>query len=171
MRYWAETVFTLWVTVTLTFDLLTPISIGVFYSKRATTLWSLKALAQRVLKLLSGNGFHSSSHCDLDLRPTDPKIERGLLLNKGYHPMKFEGSGTKGTWVLSGNGFQSSGHCDLYLWPTDPKISRGLLLNQGYHPMKFEGLSSKNTRVIERKRFSLLGSLWPWPLTYWPQNQ
>jgi len=103
----------------LTFDLLTPKSEGVFYSIRATTLWSLKALAQRVLNFLSGNGFHSSSHCDLDL------------------------------------------------WPTDPKINRGLLFN---HPMKFEGSGSKGTRVIERKRISLFVSLWPWPLTYWPQN-
>jgi len=114
--------FSLFGSVTLTFDLLTPKSIGFLYSIRATTLWSLKALAQRVLKLLSGNGFHSSSHCDLDL------------------------------------------------WPTDPKINRGLLLNQGYHPMEFEGSGSKGTRVIERKRISLFGSLWPWPLTYWPQN-
>jgi len=122
MRYWAETVFTLRITVTFTFDLLTLKSVGVFYEIRAITLWSLKALDQRVLELLSGNGFHSS------------------------------------------------GHCDLYLWPTDPKISRGLLRNQGYHPMKFEGSGSKGTRVIERKRFSLFGSLWSWPFTYWPQN-
>jgi len=27
----------------------------------------LKALAQMVLELLSGNGFHSLGHCDLDL--------------------------------------------------------------------------------------------------------
>jgi len=121
--YWVETFFTLWVTVILTFNLLTPKSLGFFNSIRATTLWSLKALGQRVLELLSGNVFHSS------------------------------------------------GHCDLYLWPTDPKISRGLLRNQGYHPMKIEGLSSKDTRVIERKRFSLFGSVWPWPLTYWHQNQ
>jgi len=86
--------------VTLTFDLLTPKSIGVFCSIRAITLWSLKALGQRVLELLSGNGFHSSGHYDLDLWPTDPKINRGLLLNKGYHPMKFEGSGLKGTQVI-----------------------------------------------------------------------
>jgi len=33
-------------------------------------------------------------------RPTDPKINRGLLLKKGYHPMKFEGSGSKGTRVI-----------------------------------------------------------------------
>jgi len=62
-----QTVFTLRVTVTLTFDILTPKSIGAFYSIRAITLKSLKALGQRVLKLLSGNGFHSLGQCDLDL--------------------------------------------------------------------------------------------------------
>jgi len=211
-----KTVFTLCVTVTWTFDLLTPKSIGVFYLIRATTLWSLKALAQRVLKLLSGNGFHSSGHCDLDLWPTDPKINRGLLLNQGYHPMKFWVKGYLSYWaetvftlwvtvtlifdlltpksigvfyskratilwslkalaqrvlkLLSGNGFHSSSHCDLDLLPTDPKIKSGLLLNQGYRPIKFEGSGSKGTQVIERKRFSLFGSLWPWPLTYWHQN-
>jgi len=121
--YWAETDFTLRVTVTLTFDLLISKSIGVFYSISVITLWILKALDQRVLKLLSGNGFHSLGHSDLDLWLTDLKINRVLLLNKGYHPMKIEGSGPKGT------------------------------------------------QVIERKRFSIFGSLWPWPLTYWPQNQ
>ena len=87
--------------------------------------------------------------------------------------MKFEGSGSKGTFeleLLSRNGFHSSGRCDLDLWPTDPEINRGLLLSKGYHPMKFEGFGSKGTRVIERKRISLFGSLWHWPLTYWPQT-
>jgi len=107
----------------MTFDLLTPKSIGIFYLIRTITLWSLKALAQMVLELLSGNVFHSLGHCDLDL------------------------------------------------WPTDLKINRDFLINKEYHPMKFEGSSSNGTRVIERKRFSLFGSLWPWPLTYWPQNQ
>jgi len=110
--YWAETVFTLRVTVTLTFDLLTPKSIGVFYSKKAITLWSLKPLGQRVLELLSGNGFHSSGHCDFDLRPTDPKINRGLLLNKGYHPLKFEGSGSKGTRVIERKRTVTDGQTD-----------------------------------------------------------
>ena len=191
--------------------------IYIWTSIRAIILRSLKALGQRVLALLSGNSFYSSGHRDLDLWPTDLKINRGILLNKGYHPMKFEGSGPKENssywaetvftlWVtvtltfdlltpksigvfysiraitlwslkalgqrvlelLSGNGFYSSGHCDLDLWPTDPKINKGLLLNKGYHPVKFEGSGSKGTRVIERKRISLFGSLWPWPLTYWP---
>jgi len=192
----------------------------VFYSIRATTLWSLNTLAQRVLELLSENGFHSSGHCDLDLWPTNPKTNRGLFLNQRYHPMKFEGSGSKGTRViywaetdftlrvivtltfdlltpksigvfyliraitlwrlkalaqrvlefLSGICFHSLGHCDFDLWPTDPKINRGLVLNKGYQNMKFEGSGSKSTRVIERKFFSLFGSLWSWPLTYWPQK-
>jgi hypothetical protein len=41
--------------VTLTFDLLTPKSMGVFYIIRAITLWSLNALGQTVLQLLRGN--------------------------------------------------------------------------------------------------------------------
>ena len=136
----------------MTFDLLTTKLIGVFYSIRAITLWSLKALGQRVLELLSGNGFHSSGHCDLDLWSTDPKINRGLLLNKGYHPMNLKALGQRVLELLSGNGFHTSGHCDLDLWPTDPKINRGLLLKKGYHPMKSEGSGWKGTRVIERKR-------------------
>jgi len=94
-----------------------------------------------------------------------------MNINKGYHPMKFEGSSSKVLELLSGNGFHYLGHCDLDLWPTDPKIDRGLLPNKGYHPIEFEGSGSKGTQVIERKRFSLFKSLWPWPLTYWPQNQ
>jgi len=169
--YWAATVFILRVTATFTFDLLTPKSIGVFYSKRAIILWSLKALGQRVLELLSGNGFHSSGHCALDLWPTDPKINRGFQLNKSYHPMKFEGltCSSKGTRVFERKRFSLFG--SLWPWPTDHKINRGLLLNKGYHPMKFEGSGSTGTQVIERQRFSLFGSLWPWPLTYWPRIQ
>ncbi len=197
-----------------------PKSIGFFYLIRAITLWSLNALGQWVLELLRGNGFHSLDPCDLDLWPTDPKINRGLLLVMANLHTKNEDCNTKSCLViarkrflysgslwpwpliywppksigffyliraitlwslkalgqrvlklLSGNGFHSSGPCDLDLWPTDPKINRVLLLNKGYHPMKFEGSGSKGTRVIERKRFSLFGPLWPWPLTYWPQNQ
>jgi len=110
-------ILTLRVTVTLTFDLLTPKSKAFLTSISAIILWSLKALAQKVLELLSGNVFHSLGHCDLDLWPTDLKINRCLLLNKGYHTMKLDSSCLKGT------------------------------------------------QVIERKRISLFGSLWPWPLT------
>ena len=76
------------------------IYIYIWTSIRAIILWSLKALGQRVLALLSGNSFYTSGHRDLDLWSTDPKINRVLLLNKGYHPMKVEGFGPKGTRVI-----------------------------------------------------------------------
>ena len=195
--------------MTLTFELLTPKSIGVFNSIRAITLWRLKALAQRVFELLSGNGFHSLDHYDLDLWPTDPKIKRvfysirattlwslkapaqrvlKILSGNGFHSSchcdltfdlltpkskevfySIRALGQRVLELLSGNGFHSSGHCDLDIWPTDPKINMGLLLNKGYHRVKFESSGSEGTWVIERKRFSLFGSLWPWPLTYWPK--
>ena len=47
--------------------------IYIWTSIRAIILWSLKALGQRVLTLLSGNSFNSSGHRDLDLWSTDPK--------------------------------------------------------------------------------------------------
>jgi len=156
--------------VTLTFNLLTPKSLGFFNSIRAITLWRLKALAQMVLELLSGNGFHSLGHCDLDLWPTDLKIKGFFYSISATNLWSLKALAQRVLKLLSGNGFHSSSHCDLDLWPTDPKINRGLLLDKGYHPMKLEGSGSKGTRVIERKRFSLFGLLWPWPLTYWPQN-
>ena len=195
----------------------TPKSTGFFKSITATILRSLKALGKIELQLVRGNHFHSSGPCDLDLWPSDPKINRSPLLNKDIHRMKFEGSGWNRTpvikqnrfslfrplwpWPLtpksigvlylirtsivlslkalgeielllwSGIGFHSSGPCVLDFWSTDPKINRFLLLNKGYHPMKCECSGSMGTRVIARKRFSLFGPLWPWPLTYWSQNQ
>ena len=121
----------------------------VFCSISATTIWSLKALAQRVLKLLSGNGFNSLGHCDLDLWPIAPKSIGFFYLIRAITLWRMNALGQRVLELFSGNGFHSLGHCDLDLWPTDPKINRGLLLNKGYHPMKFEGSGSKG---IERKR-------------------
>jgi len=103
LSYWAETDFTLRVTVTLTFDLLTTKSIGVFCSISAITLWSLKALGQSILELLSGNGFHSSGHCDLDLWPIDPKINMGLLIWSVITLWSLKALGQRVLELLSGN--------------------------------------------------------------------
>ena len=121
--YWLDTIFTLKVIVTLTFDFLTPKSIGLIYWLRQIYMWSLKAKGQSVLKLLSGNNF---------------KIER---------------------------------LCDLDLWPINPKVNRAHLLTKTNTHVKFEDCGAKRSQVIEQKRLSYWRSLWPWPLTYWPQNQ
>jgi len=153
-----------------------------FYSIRAIILWSFKAQGLRVLELLSGNGFHSVVHCDLDLWPTDPTINREKRMsppraflrarcwrkaNNEIHVCMAVLIRATTLWglkalaqrvlkLLSGNGFYSSGHCDLDLWPTDPKIKRGLLPNKDYHPIKLEGSGPKGTQVIERKMFFTL---------------
>ena len=103
-------------TLTLTFDLLTWISIGVFYLSRTIYLPSLKLLGQSVL------GVISCTRCSrlawsltLDLWPTDLNINRGHLLIKDYLPTKFEASGAKRSWVISCIG-EVDWH-DLWPWP------------------------------------------------------
>jgi hypothetical protein len=86
--------------MTLTFDLVTPKSIGVLYPIWTFILWSLNIVGQLELKLCSGNCFRYQGNSDLDLWPCDPKIINGLLPNMDNYPMKFEHCGSNG-W--SGN--------------------------------------------------------------------
>ena len=79
---WSRLVWTL----TLTFDLLTWISLVVIYSSRTIYLPSLKLLWQRVLELSVAQG---EVDCH-DLWPNDLNINRGHLLIKDYLPTKFE---------------------------------------------------------------------------------
>ena len=65
--YCADVVFTLGVAATLTFDLMTPKTIGVCYTSWPTSLPSLVNLGQTVLEILSGNGFYIGGRRDLDL--------------------------------------------------------------------------------------------------------
>ena len=98
--------------MTLTFDLLTPISIGVFYLIRAITLWSLKALGQKVLELLSGNEFQSSGNCDLDLWPTDPNIKRVFYLIRAITLWSMNALGQKVLKLLRGKRSMTDGLTD-----------------------------------------------------------
>ena len=85
--------------LTLTFDLLTWISIGVLYSSRTIYLPSFKLLGQSIVELSVAQG--EVDWHDLDLWPTDLNIDRGHLLIKGYLPTKFEASEAKYSWVIS----------------------------------------------------------------------
>ena len=85
--------------LTLTFDLLTWISIGVIYSSRTIYLPSLKLLEQSVLELSVAQG--EVDWHDLWPWPTDLNINRGYLLIKDYLPTKFEASWAKHSWVIS----------------------------------------------------------------------
>ena len=83
--------------LTLTFDLLIWLSIGIIYSLRTIYLLSLKLLGQSVLELSVAQG-EVDWH---DLWPTDLTINRDHLLIKDYLPTKFEDSGAKHSWVIS----------------------------------------------------------------------
>jgi hypothetical protein len=90
LRYWAKTVFRFKVIVILTFDLVTQNSIGVFYTILTIIPWSLNTLGQMKLKLCSRNHkFQFKDHCDHDLWPYEPKINRGHILDMSVHPIKF----------------------------------------------------------------------------------
>ena len=82
--------------LTLTFDLLTWLSIGIIYSSRTIYLPSLKLLGQSVVELSVAQGLEYWH----DLWPTNLTINRDHLLIKDYLPTKFEASGAKRCWVI-----------------------------------------------------------------------
>ena len=93
--------------LTLTFDLLTWISIGVIYSSRTIYLQSLKLLGQSILELSVAQG-EVDGH---DLWPTDLNINTGHLLIKDYLPTKFEAFGAKHSWGIRRT------KCGRLAWP------------------------------------------------------
>jgi hypothetical protein len=64
----------------MTFDPVTLKSIGVTYLSWLTSIPNMKTVGQWNLKLLGGQAFYIQGPCDLDLWPSDLKINRCLLL-------------------------------------------------------------------------------------------
>ena len=50
-----------------------------------------------VPQILSGNQFYINKNCDLDLCPTEPKINRDHVLIETYHHVKYEGFAINGS--------------------------------------------------------------------------
>jgi len=163
--------YCVWVTVTLTFDLVTWKSIGVICESWSMYLWSFMILGVSVLELSSGNHFTISGHRDLDLWPSDLEINRGHLRVMINLPMKFHDPRRMRSWVIIRKPFYYFGSpwpwplTDLELWPSDLKINSGHLRVMINVPMKFH----KRSWIIIRKPLYYFRSLWPWPLTQWPQ--
>jgi hypothetical protein len=84
--------------VTLTFDPLTPKSIGVIYWAWPMYLQSLRTKGLWIVKLLIGNRFYLQGQCDPELWPHNPIINRAHLLAKTNVPTKIEGQGPKSYW-------------------------------------------------------------------------
>ena len=154
---------TTFVTVTLTFDLVTWKSIGVICKSRSMYLWSVMILGKSVLELSFENHLTISGHCDLDL-VTSKSI--GVICESwSIYLWSFMILGICFLELSSENHFTISGHRDLDLWPSDIKINRGHLRVMINLPMKFHDPSRMRSWVIIRKPFYYFGSPWPWPLT------
>jgi len=70
------------ITMTLTFDLFTPKSIGITFEPWPTKTSNIVSLSLIALKLLSGQGFYAPNHCDLDvLTPKSIGINYGSWLS------------------------------------------------------------------------------------------
>ena len=67
------------VTMTLTFDVLTPKLIGIINGSWLTMTLYMVFLSLIGFKLLSGQEFYAPGHCDLDFLPTDLNIDRDHL--------------------------------------------------------------------------------------------
>ena len=149
--------------LTLNFDLLTWISIGVIYSSRTIYLPSLKLLGQSVIELSVAQG--EVNWHDLDLWPTDLKsIEIIYSPRTIYLPrLKLLGQSVLELSVAQG---EVNWH-DLWPWPLTywQEINRDHLLTKNYLPTKFEASRAKRYWVISCTRWSQLA--WPLTLTFY----
>ena len=123
--------------LTLTFDLLTWLSIGIIYSSRTIYLPSLKHLGQSVVELSVAQGLRDWH----DLWPTDLTINTDNLLTKDYLPTKFEASGAKRSGVISCTRLRAT---DI---PTDRHTDRPTCATQYAPP------SSKGDIISHKKYF------------------
>ena len=145
------------------------------YSSRTIYLPSLKLLGQSILKLSVAQGevdWHDLWPWPLTYWPEKQNINRGHLLIKDYLPTKFEGYGAKRSWVISCTRWSKLAWpltltFDLLTW-----ISIGIIYSPRtiYLPsLKLLGQSILQLSIAQGE--VNWHDLWPWPLTYWPENQ
>ena len=154
--------------LTLTFDLLTWIPIGIIYSSRTIYLPCLKLLRQNVLELSVAQGI-SNQH---DLWPWTylPEYQWGSSFYLGlstYKVWKLVGQNIVELSVAQGKVDQH----DLLPWPTDLNINRDHLLILDYLPTKFKLVGQSIIELSVAQGIVDQHYLWPWPLIYWPEYQ
>lgn len=132
-----------------------PKQLGVFFSVRAPTPWSLKAPGQMILELLSANHFKIEGYHDLDLWSTDLKTIRIYHTKRATTLLNLKVVGQLVLELLSGNHFQTEGDCDLDLWLLTPKNKRELIHNKGNHPMKLNRWTDQSnvTPLLQRGHY------------------
>ena len=148
--------------MTLTFDLLTPKSIGSILHSWGKCMWSFMKLGVKGKQLCAGNYFPESLHCDLDLWPLGPKFHRAHTWLIGRLHVKFHEDRCKGEAVMRLKPFYltaQSLHCHLDLWPFDPKFHRAHTWLMGRLHVKFHEDRCEGEAVMRLKPFYLTARL------------
>jgi len=96
--------------VTLTFNPVTPQSMGFLCCPGRMSWPSLRRVGQGILDLLNGKGFGTFDPGDIDLWPSDPSIYRVPLLPKMDVWTKFEEGRLRRSQVIDRKGF-------WHIWP------------------------------------------------------
>ena len=133
------------------------------------SVWSFMIIGWLQSQLSSRNHFQITMRHDLDLL-TSKSIGR-ILDSWWVSVWSFMIIGWLQSQLSSGNHFQITMRHDLDLWPFDLKINRAHPWLMVSKCMKFHDHWLITESVIVRKPFSNNHAPWPWPLTFWPQNQ
>ena len=128
---------------------LTSKSIGRILDSWWVSVWSFMIIGWLQSQLSSGNHFQITMRHDLDLWPFDPKINRAHPWLMGSKCMKFHDH----RWITE------SVIVRKLVWRTDRQTDWRTDRVQTYSPLRFHRWGTNNHAP------------WPWPLTFWPQNQ
>ena len=148
--------------MTLTFDLLTPKSIGSILDSWGDCMWSFIKIGVKGKQLCARNLFQLSLHRDLDLWPFDPKVHRVHTRLMGRLHVKFHEDRCNGEAVMRFKPFYlnaQSLYCDLDLWPFDPKVHRAHTWLMGRLHVKFHEDRCNGEAFMRLKPFYLTARL------------
>ena len=169
------------VTVTLTFDQLTSKSIGIIYILTHMSVPNLTSLVNSVFNYLHDVwSIYVDGYCDLDLRQITLKMKRAHLNSMTNVCVKFDET--------------MSIPCILIIWTRFGRhtnmstisvtLTIGKLISKSigiiYTPIQMSVPSLRNLGqlCVQLSSGQVLvyisicwQSLWPWPLTNWPQNK
>jgi len=142
-RYWADMVFALNGTVTLTFDLVTSKFTGVIYWPWPIVLPSTMTVTHKLFKIMCRHCFCIKWHYDLFTFDLVTSKFIGVI----YWPwpiflQKIMTVTHKLFKILSGHCFCIKWYCDLDVWPSNLKICRGHLLTMTNLPIKYHDCHS-----------------------------
>ena len=140
----------------LTFELwpwpLTPKSTGPILDSWGMCLWSFMRMGVKGKQLCTWNNFTLPMHCDLDLWPFDPKVDRAHPLLMGSVPVKFHEDGCKGEAVMPMKPFFLT-HA-LWPWPLTSRSTGPIFDSWGVCLWSFMRISVKEKQLCACNHFT-----------------